>query len=196
MLNSTYFWACLNLIRLKGPGQGFPYGQGFRGDRRDQDVSIQSFHLPGAHPSHRWALRVRRGRSRPGGRFWRHAKPRSSGWSPDRRYFARPAKTLFAEVREHFALAEQVRVYMVIERHVERDRGVPRFPTGRRNAGRPTAQLSGKHSQGHPVPARAAAGDGLLPLAQAPRGGLRGGARVRGGGSRAAARLVQEAAAA
>jgi hypothetical protein len=37
----------------------------------------------------------------------------------DRRYFARPAKTLFSEVREHFALAEQVRVYMVIERHVD-----------------------------------------------------------------------------
>ena len=38
----------------------------------------------------------------------------------DRRYFARPAKTLFTEVREHFALAEQVRVYMVIEHHLER----------------------------------------------------------------------------
>jgi hypothetical protein len=37
----------------------------------------------------------------------------------DRRYFARPAKTLFTEVREHFALAEQVRVYMVIERNIE-----------------------------------------------------------------------------
>jgi hypothetical protein len=36
----------------------------------------------------------------------------------DRRYFARPAKTLFTEVRELFALAEQVRVYMVIERHI------------------------------------------------------------------------------
>jgi hypothetical protein len=36
----------------------------------------------------------------------------------DRRYFARPAKTLFSEVREHFALAEQVRVYMVIERQI------------------------------------------------------------------------------
>jgi hypothetical protein len=36
----------------------------------------------------------------------------------DRRYFARPAKTLFTEVREHYALAEQVRVYMVIEHHV------------------------------------------------------------------------------
>ena len=38
----------------------------------------------------------------------------------DRRYFARPAKTLFTEVRDHFALAEQVRVYMVIEHHLER----------------------------------------------------------------------------
>jgi hypothetical protein len=38
----------------------------------------------------------------------------------DRRYFARPAKTLFTEVREHFDLAEQVRVYMVIEHHIER----------------------------------------------------------------------------
>jgi hypothetical protein len=38
----------------------------------------------------------------------------------DRRYFARPAKTLFTEVREHYALAEQVRVYMVIERHIDR----------------------------------------------------------------------------
>ncbi|HEX6585961.1 MAG TPA: hypothetical protein VF052_04360 [Solirubrobacterales bacterium] len=37
----------------------------------------------------------------------------------DRRYFARPAKTLFTEVREYFVLAEQVRVYMVIERHIE-----------------------------------------------------------------------------
>jgi hypothetical protein len=36
----------------------------------------------------------------------------------DRRYFARPAKTLFSEVREHFGLADQVYVYMVIERYV------------------------------------------------------------------------------
>ena len=37
----------------------------------------------------------------------------------DRRHFARPAKTLFTEVREHFALAEQVRVYIVIERYID-----------------------------------------------------------------------------
>ena len=36
----------------------------------------------------------------------------------DRRYFARPARKLFTEVREHFALADQVQVFMVIERYV------------------------------------------------------------------------------
>lgn len=37
----------------------------------------------------------------------------------DRRYFARPARKLFNEIREHFPLAEQIRVYMVVERNVE-----------------------------------------------------------------------------
>jgi hypothetical protein len=37
----------------------------------------------------------------------------------DRRYFARPAKTLFTEVRELFALSDQVYVYMVIERYTD-----------------------------------------------------------------------------
>jgi hypothetical protein len=38
----------------------------------------------------------------------------------DYRYFARPAKTLFTDVRDHFTLAEQVRVYMVIERYIDK----------------------------------------------------------------------------
>jgi hypothetical protein len=37
----------------------------------------------------------------------------------DHRYFARPVKTLFADVRDLFALTEQVRVQMVIERNVD-----------------------------------------------------------------------------
>jgi hypothetical protein len=36
----------------------------------------------------------------------------------DRRYFARPAKSLFTEIRGEFALADQVQVYMVVERYV------------------------------------------------------------------------------
>jgi hypothetical protein len=37
----------------------------------------------------------------------------------DRRYFARPVKTLFTDVREHFALTEQVHAHIVIERFIE-----------------------------------------------------------------------------
>lgn len=36
----------------------------------------------------------------------------------DRRYFARPARKLFTEIRDHFALADQIQVYMVVERNV------------------------------------------------------------------------------
>lgn len=41
----------------------------------------------------------------------------------DRRYFARPTRTLFTEVRKHFDLADQVRVHMIIERYVDCARG-------------------------------------------------------------------------
>ena len=37
----------------------------------------------------------------------------------DRRYFARPARSLFREVRSYFPINEQLRVYKVIERNVE-----------------------------------------------------------------------------
>ena len=37
----------------------------------------------------------------------------------DRHYFARPVKTLFNDVREEFPIASQLRVYRVIERHIE-----------------------------------------------------------------------------
>jgi len=36
----------------------------------------------------------------------------------DRRYFARPARSLFNEVRVHFAMGDQLRVWTVIERNV------------------------------------------------------------------------------
>jgi hypothetical protein len=37
----------------------------------------------------------------------------------DHRYFARPVRTLFADVRDLFPLSEQVRVYIVIERYID-----------------------------------------------------------------------------
>jgi hypothetical protein len=36
----------------------------------------------------------------------------------DRRYFARPAKTLFNEVRVHFAIGDQLRVWRTIDRNI------------------------------------------------------------------------------
>ena len=36
----------------------------------------------------------------------------------DGRYFARPVRTLFNEIRDHFPLAEQVHVHMVVDRYV------------------------------------------------------------------------------
>jgi hypothetical protein len=36
----------------------------------------------------------------------------------DRRYFARPARSLFNEVRVHFAMSDQLRVWRVIERNL------------------------------------------------------------------------------
>lgn len=38
--------------------------------------------------------------------------------STDRRYFARPARSLFGEVRMHFAISDQLHVWQVIERNI------------------------------------------------------------------------------
>ncbi len=37
----------------------------------------------------------------------------------DRRYFARPARSLFNSVRMHFAIGDQLRVWMVIDRNIK-----------------------------------------------------------------------------
>ncbi len=37
----------------------------------------------------------------------------------DRRYFAKPTRSLFAEVRPYFSLNDQLRVYKVIEAYVK-----------------------------------------------------------------------------
>jgi hypothetical protein len=37
----------------------------------------------------------------------------------DRRYFARPARSLFNEVRSHFAISDQIYVYKVIEGNIK-----------------------------------------------------------------------------
>ena len=37
----------------------------------------------------------------------------------DHRYFARPTNSLFADVRHHFSLSDQLQVYQVIDQHIE-----------------------------------------------------------------------------
>ena len=37
----------------------------------------------------------------------------------DRRYFARPARSLFTEVRMHFSISDQLRVWIVIDRNIK-----------------------------------------------------------------------------
>ena len=49
----------------------------------------------------------------------------------DRRYFARPARALFCEVRMHFAINDQLRVWRVIERNINLALGfLERTPPG------------------------------------------------------------------
>ena len=44
----------------------------------------------------------------------------------DRRYFARPARSLFNEVRVYFAIGDQFRVWTVIERNISLAQQLPR----------------------------------------------------------------------
>ena len=71
----------------------------------------------------------------------------------DRHYFARPAQTLFAEVRRHFPLQAQRRVYATIERHLSATRAYLESSnratlelTGRRATCRATTRRSGLFS--------------------------------------------------
>ena len=114
----------------------------------------------------------------------------------DRRYFARPAKTLFTEVREHFALAQQVRVYIVIERHIGLvEEFLDSLPADVTLDGQQRSCLAstrkGTPCQREPLPGR-----DYCPSHKHLEETFEDDARVRGGGSRAATRLVQEAAAA
>lgn len=77
----------------------------------------------------------------------------------DRRYFARPAKSLFTEIRGEFALADQVQVYMVVERFVNLALDhLERMPNDVSLDGRPrSCQAStrqGTPCQREPLPAR------------------------------------------
>jgi hypothetical protein len=50
-------------------------------------------------------------------RFLRSCEAAMERLATDRHYFAKPARTLFNEVRRFFPIALQMRAYRVIERH-------------------------------------------------------------------------------
>jgi hypothetical protein len=51
-------------------------------------------------------------------RFLRTCESSMERLALDRHYFARPVRTLFADVRHFFPIAEQLRVYHLIHKHV------------------------------------------------------------------------------
>ncbi len=88
----------------------------------------------------------------------------------DRRYFARPARTLFNDVRAHFTMADQLFVWTVIERNIGLAlEFLSRLPEGVGLDGRsrPRApgadpRLAGRASRGRPRPAA-----GIVPCPKA-----------------------------
>ena len=77
----------------------------------------------------------------------------------DRRYFGRPARTLFSEVRMHFAIGDQLHVWRVIERNISLAlEYLERIPEGSGLSGVPRAcrahTRKGTPCQREPLPAR------------------------------------------
>jgi hypothetical protein len=77
----------------------------------------------------------------------------------DRRYFARPARSLFNEVRQHFPISEQQHVYEVIDRYVGLAvEFLERLPEDVGLDGRPrhcrASTRKGKPCQREPLPGR------------------------------------------
>ena len=52
-------------------------------------------------------------------RFLRACEASMERLALDRHYFARPVHTLFADVRHFFPIADQLRVYHLVEKHVQ-----------------------------------------------------------------------------
>ena len=87
----------------------------------------------------------------------------------DARYFPKPARSLFQEIRYYFPITEQARVYYTIEHYARARRGVhPRGDRAQRRGRRRAVPRD--DAQGQALPAHPAAGPRVLPVARAPRG--------------------------
>ena len=105
----------------------------------------------------------------------------------DRRYFARPSRTLFNDVRPYFAIADLPRVYVAIDRHVQTALRflamVPDYAFDSQGVPRRCQAMTRK---GQALPAPAPDGQRILPVAPAPDGVLRRPGARRAGGLAAA----------
>ena len=89
-------------------------------------------------------------------------------------YFAKPDRALFQDIRRYFPITPQAQVAWAVQEGVERRGRVrPGADRGRR-VRRRRRPLPRDDAQGQAVPAHAAAGARLLPVAPAPRGEGRG----------------------
>ena len=92
----------------------------------------------------------------------------------DPHYFARPARTLFTDIRAYFPLSEQCRVLRVIERYLQfADEFLRSQPQNGFDVYGNPLQCRASTRKGTPLPADAAPPQRLLPVAPAP-GGDRG----------------------
>ena len=100
----------------------------------------------------------------------------------DRHYFAKPVRTLFNDVRHFFPIGEQLHVYRVCERHMTLATEFvdTQLRTGTTFDGSPVC-CHASTRRGHALRARAAAGEQVLPVAQAPRRGIRGRGSLQAG---------------
>ena len=101
----------------------------------------------------------------------------------DRRYFARPSRTLFNDVRPYFSIGDLPRVYVAIDRNIQLAlRFLAMVPDYAFDSQRRAAAVPGDDPQGAALPAPAPDGQRILPVASASDGVLRRpGARRAGG---------------
>ena len=112
-------------------------------------------------------------------RFLRACETSMERLAMDRHYFAKPVRTLFNDVRHFFPIGEQLRVYRVCERHMTMATEFvdSQLRTGMTFDGSPVC-CHASTRRGHGLRARAAAGQQVLPVAQAPRRRVRGRRRL------------------
>lgn len=113
-------------------------------------------------------------------RFLRACEASMERLAMDRHYFAKPVRALFNDVRHFFPIGEQLRVYGACEAHMTMATEFvdSQLRTGMTFDGSPVC-CHASTRRGNRVRARAAAGEQVLPVPQAPRRGARGRSRLK-----------------